>query len=81
MIQVFERMRALRCEQVRYLVFGAMKRCEVSRDEIRISRIDVFGVDDPAGERPLAQREANAYENSRKTYGREKQLHDMISVE
>lgn len=74
-------MRTLRCEQVRYFVFGAMKRFEVSRDEIGISRIDVFRVDDAAGERPLGQREANAYDGSRKTYGLEKQLHDMISVE
>jgi hypothetical protein len=81
MIQEFERMRALRSEQVRYLVFGAMKRFEVSRDEIRISRIDVFRIDDPAGERPSIQLETNAYDVSRKTYGLEKQLHDMISVE
>lgn len=58
-----------------------MKRFEVSRDEIRISRIDMFRIDDPAGERPLCQREANAYGGSYKTYGLEKQLHDMISVE
>lgn len=32
-----------------------MKRFEVSRDEIRISRIDVFRIDDPAGERPSIQ--------------------------